>query len=294
VLAHSGLSFGAPTARVLGDSPFAAADVRFAATTWAPAPGMRVRGRLVLAGPDHAALLVHRTFNAAVPRAHIPPAWAFEHGPAENDPEFGAGADGWGADGAEGAGGRWVSLADGAPLGGEDGIVEFTVIGCALGCCSRSRVLIAPGRMTVSHQMLSLVGSLQPDPFSPRHAVQAAPTPAKGPAAAGRAPRAVVQDEEEDEATFPEDTFGDGDADDAGAGDGEEEDEGGDGVEDAFAALGALADADVAAARAEREREEAEREEARAKAEKAERKERKRKAKEEGRDEKKRRKEQTA
>jgi DNA-directed RNA polymerase I subunit RPA43 len=104
-------------------------------------------GKVTLSSPDHVALLVHRTFNVSIPRHHLPSdEWAFEHGPAENDPEFGAGADaedGAEAEGrADGAGengetedeggvdtgGRWVSNSSGERLG-DKGLVEFTVVG---------------------------------------------------------------------------------------------------------------------------------------------------------------------
>jgi DNA-directed RNA polymerase I subunit RPA43 len=135
---------------------------------------------------------VHRTFNASIPRHHIPTEeWTFEHGPAENDPEFGWGrdvevdadanptpenkdesiADGTaaaaddpakdagnedeGVDPWEEMGGRWLSTS-GTPLGGETRAVEFTVVG-----------------MTVANEMLSLMGSIQPDPFDPRHVPEA-------------------------------------------------------------------------------------------------------------------------
>jgi hypothetical protein len=189
---------------------------------------MRLAGRVSLSSPDHVALLVHRTFNVSIPRRHIPvlkeeseegqEGWTFEHGPAENDPEYGWGREdggaGAGAGGAGGAGGgasevvdatdgadaataingeapgepldadevaniepnadttleadvqeaddsqiytemggRWVD-ASGTRLGGADGrgLVQFTVVG-----------------MTVANRMLSLLGSLQPDPFSAVH-----------------------------------------------------------------------------------------------------------------------------
>jgi DNA-directed RNA polymerase I subunit RPA43 len=49
-------------------------------------------------------------------------------------------------------GGRWLHTTTGEPLGGSTGVVEFTVVG-----------------MTAAHHMLSLLGSLQPDPFNPAH-----------------------------------------------------------------------------------------------------------------------------
>ena len=87
-------------------------------------------------------LLVHRTFNVSIPRRHITTdTYEFEYGPAENDPEYGAGqeqADGVdGTDAADGAeeqvesGGRWVHKLTGAKLGDAEGNLEFTVVGCA-------------------------------------------------------------------------------------------------------------------------------------------------------------------
>jgi DNA-directed RNA polymerase I subunit RPA43 len=92
-------------------------------------------GKIKLCSPDHVALLVHRTFNVSIPRHHLPKdEWQFEHGPAENDPEFGPAAVG--ADENEEKGeevveavGRYVSTFTGEILGDQAGVVEFTVIG---------------------------------------------------------------------------------------------------------------------------------------------------------------------
>lgn len=92
-------------------------------------------------------LLVHRIFNVSIPCHHIPQdVWEFEYGPAENDPEYGAGAadpsvdkdDAAMNDGddemaeveaAKKASGRWVHRVTGTKLGGADGYLEFTVVG---------------------------------------------------------------------------------------------------------------------------------------------------------------------
>lgn len=102
-------------------------------------------------------------FNVSIPRHHIPLSdWVFQHGPAENDPEFGA--DAWasawstsylndhvdamevdtesdklgkgkektsnGFGGSEvDAVGTWVSAKDGQRIGGKTGRVTFTVVG---------------------------------------------------------------------------------------------------------------------------------------------------------------------
>ena len=73
-------------------------------------------------------LLIHRTFNASIPRYHIPgDEWVFQYGPAENDPELGPDT----AMEKEDAG-RWISRRDGQRLGGELGDLEFTVTGCVV------------------------------------------------------------------------------------------------------------------------------------------------------------------
>ena len=80
---------------------------------------------------------MHRTFNVSIPRHHIPTdQWEFEYGPAENDPEFSAEVAPASTHEAEAgasveSGGRWVHSITAAKLGGEDGYVEFTVVGYA-------------------------------------------------------------------------------------------------------------------------------------------------------------------
>ncbi|KAF9519239.1 hypothetical protein BS47DRAFT_1337470 [Hydnum rufescens UP504] len=124
---------------------------------WDPTVGMELSGKLNLCSPDHISLLVHRTFN-----------WHFEYGPAENDPEFWNGTYGEdpdpdadtmmdennvnGEEDTDKSMGKWFRTDTGEKIGGPSGVVSFTVVGT-----------------TVANQMLSLVGSLQPDPFSPAH-----------------------------------------------------------------------------------------------------------------------------
>lgn len=103
-----------------------------------------------LSSPDHVSLLVHRIFNVSIPRHHIPlDNWEFEHGPAENDPEFGAGAEGQISeeDGTAGTNGeekvqetgQWVNKITGTKLGNIEGFLKFTVIG-----------LVSPSRYSCS------------------------------------------------------------------------------------------------------------------------------------------------
>ncbi|KAG1816146.1 uncharacterized protein BJ212DRAFT_1356686 [Suillus subaureus] len=171
LLAHSNLHFLSPTVSINADCPFAICNVTFDATVWSPSIAMKLVGKIILYSPDHVSLLLHRTFNVSIPRHHIPQdVWEFEYGPAENDPEYGEGAvassiveeeDGGMKDGdgekVEGeavpeASGQWVHRVTGTKLGGTDGYLEFTVIG-----------------KTVANEMLSLQGSIQPDPFSEEH-----------------------------------------------------------------------------------------------------------------------------
>lgn len=135
----------------------------------------RLAGKVNLCSPDHVSLLVHRTFNVSIPRRHIPTDnWEFEYGPAENDPEFGAGAHDEGpgeeknteSDPVIEGSGRWVHKITGSALGDVSGDLEFTVIGCVEYLLS-SRLMLTTDvtRLTIANQMLSLVGSIQPDPF---------------------------------------------------------------------------------------------------------------------------------
>ncbi|KAL4243862.1 DNA-directed RNA polymerase subunit [Abortiporus biennis] len=178
VIAHDNLRFLSSTATIKADCPFANTRVSFDATVWSPHIGQKLVGKINLCSPDHISILVHRTFNVSIPRKHIPTeSWEFEYGPAENDPEFGAGGESdseegvkeqedVNEDGANGDGeditesakteeekmearGRWVHKVAGTKLGGEDRNIEFTVIG-----------------LTVANQMLSLLGSIRTDPFS--------------------------------------------------------------------------------------------------------------------------------
>ncbi|KAK0212929.1 hypothetical protein DFS33DRAFT_1464601 [Desarmillaria ectypa] len=161
VLSHSNLTFLDEMASIKADCPFLVCRVTFDATVWSPHVGMRLEGRINLCSPDHISLLVHRTFNVSIPRHHIPSEdWEFEYGPAENDPQFGPGpaekddedAISPTAEKSGGEGGKWIHKLTGDLIGGKSGHLEFTVIG-----------------LTVANEMLSVLGSIQQDPFSPAH-----------------------------------------------------------------------------------------------------------------------------
>ncbi|KIM40047.1 hypothetical protein M413DRAFT_49122, partial [Hebeloma cylindrosporum] len=166
VLAHSNLSFTNKAAFIQRDCPFLVCSIAFDASVWSPRVGFKLCKSFLalLCSPDHISLLVHRTFNVSIPRHHIPTdTWEFEYGPAENDPEFGPSVQQATEEDevtkdytlSQDSGGRWVHRVTADVLGGNGALVEFTVIG-----------------LTVANEMLSLLGSLQPDPFSPRHVVQ--------------------------------------------------------------------------------------------------------------------------
>lgn len=143
-------------------------------------------GKINLSSPDHISLLVHRTFNVSIPRHHITTdVYEFEYGPAENDPEFGAGgaeettqnAPAEGAEGQAESDGRWVHKVTGTKLGDADASLEFTVVGCVISIFLAFASAHAKSySMTIANQMLSLVGSIQPNPFSPEHVPKAAVT----------------------------------------------------------------------------------------------------------------------
>ncbi|KAL1707493.1 hypothetical protein EV121DRAFT_199156 [Schizophyllum commune] len=174
VLSHSHLEFLSRAAQIRNECPFLVCKIGFSATVWHPHIGQKLVGKINLSSPDHISLLLHRTFNVSIPRRHIPEGqWEFEYGAAEIDPEFGPAAADAEVDEDEkpvesDTGGRWVHHLTREPLGGDAKYLSFTVIG-----------------LTIANDMLSLIGSIQPDPFDPRH--DAAPSRSQ-----------EVEDEEED------------------------------------------------------------------------------------------------
>ncbi|KAG5342924.1 hypothetical protein C0989_005873 [Termitomyces sp. Mn162] len=199
VLSHSNLHFPSKIAVIQADCPFLICPIEFDAAIWSPRVGMKLMGKISLSSPDHVSLLLHRTFNVSIPRHHIPKnEWEFEYGPAENDPEYGAGATT--EDTEEGpskstegdVGGKWVHHLTHAKLGDADGYLTFTVIG-----------------LTVANEMLSLLGSIQSDPFSPEHLPESGPA-AKASPTESELERAEVQNEiqlADDDESDDEDTF---------------------------------------------------------------------------------------
>ncbi|KAF9461308.1 hypothetical protein BDZ94DRAFT_1310738 [Collybia nuda] len=203
VLSHSNLLFLTKSAAIQADCPFLVCNVGFDATLWSPHVGMKLVGRVNLCSPDHVSLLLHRTFNISIPRHHIPQQqWKFEYGPAENDPEYGPAAHDETIEGDQApenkegdGGGKWVHHLTNEKLGGSNGFLEFTVIG-----------------LTVANEMLSLLGSIQEDPFSPEHAPKPGPSAKCTPSVSDienveDEPRADPSEEGEEEIESDEDTF---------------------------------------------------------------------------------------
>ncbi|KAG8980652.1 hypothetical protein FRB90_007575 [Tulasnella sp. 427] len=182
VLAHSNVQFLEGTAQILNECPFTICNVGFDALVWSPRVGMRLTGQVILFSPDHIALLVNRTFNVSIPARHIPEdEYEFDYQSNEHDgpvdgvasanshPHGGVSEtkgdetqieqqDSVADDPQIDAMGQWVNRTTHERVGGPNLMVEFTVVG-----------------MILANQMISLIGSLQPDPLDPRHSEVAAP-----------------------------------------------------------------------------------------------------------------------
>ncbi|KAF8622343.1 hypothetical protein AX15_007076 [Amanita polypyramis BW_CC] len=129
LVSHSNTTFLTKPAPLLADCPYSVCKVSFDATVWSPQIGMRLVGKINLCSPDHIALLLHRTFNVSIPRHHIPvDSWQFEHGPADNDPEYESHIPDSDENDVEGRG-RWRHKTTGDALGGSDGYLKFTIVG---------------------------------------------------------------------------------------------------------------------------------------------------------------------
>lgn len=114
--------------------------------------------------PDHISLLAHRTFNVAIPRHHIPlDTFEFEQvDQAENETN----------DEPKEETGRWIDKLTASPVQDKDGNVSFTVVGLVfeyLICSGIYSNHLCSFSVKLSNQMISLVGSIQPDPFSETH-----------------------------------------------------------------------------------------------------------------------------
>ncbi|KAG8919138.1 hypothetical protein FRC00_011700, partial [Tulasnella sp. 408] len=159
-------------------------------------------GQVILFSPDHIALLVNRTFNVSIPARHIPDdEYEFDYQPNElYGPINGVGGrSGMVPEETDGdetlkdstqsqhepevddpqidAMGKWVKCDTRERVGGSNLMVEFTVVG-----------------MILANQMISLIGSLQPDPLDPRHSEVTAPSPGPHPVQ----PASESEEEEED------------------------------------------------------------------------------------------------
>lgn len=136
LITHSPTRFLQDTALFSADSAFATAAVGFECVVWRPKIGQMLEGTICLSSPSHVSLLLYGLFNASIPASHLPEEdWEF----VLNDAEAGSNDHGLG---------YWQSKSDGSRLGGQKGTLAFTVIS-----------------LTVANHMLSLHGSLLPDPF---------------------------------------------------------------------------------------------------------------------------------
>lgn len=181
LVAHENGHFAKSLGLIDADGAYASAPAVFNALVWRPQLGMRLAGSITLSSPSHVSLLLYGTFNAAISAPHLPLSeWEFCHYEDE------ARAD-------ERSVGYWRHRRTHERLGGESQTLEFTVIS-----------------MTIANHMLSLHGSLLPEPFSvppPRPgslefevAVPEASEPAREPEHEEPAPRRVRWEDSDSEA----------------------------------------------------------------------------------------------
>ncbi|SNX82749.1 related to Rpa43 - 43 kD subunit of DNA-directed RNA polymerase I [Melanopsichium pennsylvanicum] len=138
LITHSPTRFLQDTALFSADSAFATASVGFECVVWRPIIGQVLEGTICLSSPSHVSLLLYGLFNASIPASHLPEEeWEFV---LNDESEIIASTD-------HGLG-HWKNKADGTKLGGSTGKLSFTVIS-----------------LTIANHMLSLHGSLLPEPF---------------------------------------------------------------------------------------------------------------------------------
>ncbi|OBZ84940.1 DNA-directed RNA polymerase I subunit rpa43 [Choanephora cucurbitarum] len=138
VLAHSDVKFVTDKGKILYDSPFFHFFVTVKFLVWKPKRGSKLVGRINLQSEDHIGLLIYGTFNASIPKSRIPSSvyeWKVneEEEPVEIKEEKDESEQ---DDEAEAAPeertrtqyGEWINKSTGASIGGEDGILEFSVV----------------------------------------------------------------------------------------------------------------------------------------------------------------------
>ncbi|MBW0513931.1 hypothetical protein O181_053646 [Austropuccinia psidii MF-1] len=134
-----------------------AMDVEVNLLGWRPTVGQKLIGRPTLSSPSHLSLVVYQTFNASIPENHlksagyyydisqqIPQSWK-EQGGLGNLNDKSDSADQLPGNSDQGC---WVDP-HGNIVGGTNGLVSFTVIS-----------------LTIANHMISVIGTLHPDPFS--------------------------------------------------------------------------------------------------------------------------------
>lgn len=136
LITHSPTRFLQDTAVFSADSAFATANVGFECVVWRPKIGQVLEGTICLSSPSHVSLLLYGLFNASIPASHLPEEeWEF----VLNEMDTTASDHGLG---------HWRNRSTGERLGGSSGKLQFTVIS-----------------LTIANHMLSLHGSLLPEPF---------------------------------------------------------------------------------------------------------------------------------
>ncbi|KAI8347186.1 hypothetical protein EDC96DRAFT_468115 [Choanephora cucurbitarum] len=138
VLAHSDVKFVTDKGKILYDSPFFHFFVTVKFLVWKPKRGSKLVGRINLQSEDHIGLLIYGTFNASIPKSRIPSSvyeWKVneeeepveikeEKDESEQDEEAEAAPE----ERTRTQYGEWVNKSTGAGIGGEDGILEFSVV----------------------------------------------------------------------------------------------------------------------------------------------------------------------
>ncbi|KAG0170938.1 hypothetical protein DFQ28_009784 [Apophysomyces sp. BC1034] len=139
VLAHSDIQLLADKGSILYDSPFCHFFIRVKFLVWKPKKGSRLVGRINLQSQDHIGLLIYGTFNASIPSSRIPSnlyEWRASEDEAptaaaeaedEDEDEEGDANDEDDGERKRSQYGSWVHKETNASIGGDDGVLEFSV-----------------------------------------------------------------------------------------------------------------------------------------------------------------------
>ncbi|KAI7904285.1 uncharacterized protein BX663DRAFT_432106 [Cokeromyces recurvatus] len=137
VLAHSDIKFVTDKGKIMYESPFSHFFITAKFLIWKPKRGSKLVGRINLQSEDHIGLLIYGTFNASIPKSRIPSstyAWKINEEETATEEKEVEDEDNEESTEAVSEGrqrtqyGEWINKATGAGIGGEDGILEFTVM----------------------------------------------------------------------------------------------------------------------------------------------------------------------